>query len=167
MCTIILTIVRNSSIATCWVGVWTTVTSYRRYIFIKLILEIKRKKKTICAQLMWSGNKYAASSTDRRYLYINVRGALPWIVVVQSHHPSGWHWMLAPASPVPLCGRLMGEKAQHWSSSFSSRCWTATSWRQDIHSETCLNECSKKKKNLKVAHLFWTSWICDSVSVRP
>lgn len=63
------------------------------------------------------GNKHAASSTDRQYLYINVRRALPRIIVVQSHHPSSWHWMLAPTPPVPLCVRGMGERTQKHSNS--------------------------------------------------
>lgn len=35
-----------------------------------------------------NGKKYIPSATGRQYLYINVRGALPRIVVIQSHHSS-------------------------------------------------------------------------------
>lgn len=39
----------------------------------------------------------------QRYLDVNVGRALPWVIVVQGHHPSRRHRVLSAASPVSLC----------------------------------------------------------------
>lgn len=61
--------------------------------------------------------KQISGATGGQYLYINVRGALSGVVVVQSHHPPSRHRMLTAAPPVPL----YGEKTEDQSVGMTSK----------------------------------------------
>lgn len=59
--------------------------------------------------------KWTAGATGVQYLYINVRGTLSRVVVIQSHHSPRWRGMLTATSPVPLCGEeKTGKMTNNW-----------------------------------------------------